>query len=403
MIKRLRVKFVVINMAIVTIMLCVIFALVLHFTGENMEQQSLDMMQSVALEPHRMGVIGEGGPHVRLPYFALTVGDGGEVQTSGGGYYDLTDPRLVEKLLSLSAARKTGVLQDYGLRYVRMTTPTAQYIVFADISSEISTMQALVEDCLLIGAASFVAFLVISILLARWAVKPVEAAWQQQRQFVADASHELKTPLTVILSNAQTLASAGDDPALREKLTANILTVSRQMKDLVAKLLHAAQVDQGAESMTFATVDWSDAVRCALLPFDTLFYEQSLTLDSDVEEGIFVRGDGGRLTQVVDILLDNAQKYSVSGGKTAVTLHRQGRRHCLLTVANEGAPLTQQETRDIFKRFYRADTARSRTGSYGLGLSIAETIVTAHHGRIWAESSGGVNTFFVQLPLKTEK
>lgn len=403
MIKRLRIKFVCINMTIVTIMLCVIFGLVLHFTSVSMEKESYDMMQSVALDPLQIGVPGKGTPGVRLPYFALQLGPGGELLASGGGYYDLTDRALLEELIALSSVQKSGVLADYGLRYVRVVTPTTQCVVFADMSSEINTINNLLENCLLIGAASFIIFLIISILLAHWAVKPVAVAWEQQRQFVADASHELKTPLTVILSNAQMLSGNGADPKLREKLTANILTVSQQMKDLVSKLLNSAQVDQGIGAMQFSAVDLGNTVTNALLPFDSIFYERGLELDSNVQEDIWVRGSQSYLVQVVDILLDNAQKYGVEHGHTRVTLRQQGKKSCLLTVANEGAPMSAQELKNIFKRFYRADAARARTGSYGLGLSIAEGIVKAHRGKIWAESKDGVNAFFVQLPTTTAK
>ena len=112
-------------------------------------------------------------------------------------------------------------------------------------------------------------------------------------------------------------------------------------------------------------------------------------------------GEIDLMLQVVDILLDNAQKYGSEHGNTWVSLKRQGTKHCLLTVANEGTPLSARERKDIFKRFYRADTARERTGSYGLGLSIAEGIVKAHKGKIWAESKDGTNTFFAQFPIAT--
>ena len=142
----------------------------------------------------------------------------------------------------------------------------------------------------------------------------------------------------------------------------------------------------------------SRLVAQAALPFEALFFEKGLTLSCQVEEGIAVQGSPGHLTQVVEILLDNAQKYSNPSGKVAVRLTRQHRGHCLLTVSNPGPALSPQQLRDIFKRFYRVDQARSRNGSFGLGLSIAQAIVTEHKGRIWAESSGGVNIFSVQLP-----
>ena len=403
MIKRLRIKFVCINMTIVTIMLCVIFGLVLHFTSVSMEKESIEMMQSVALDPLQLGTPGKGASGVRLPYFALQLGPGGELLASGGGYYDLTDRALLNELISLSSVQKTGVLSDYGLRYVRVVTPTMQCIVFADMSSEINTINNLLQNCLLIGAASFIIFLMISILLARWAVKPVAVAWEQQHQFVANASHELKTPLTVILSNAQMLAENVEDPELRKRMTASILTVSQQMKDLVTKLLSSAQVDQGIGAMQFSAVDLSHTVSNALLPFAPIFYEQGMELDSVVQDDIWVQGSQPHLIQVVNILLDNAQKYGVEHGHTRVTLRQQGKKSCLLTVANEGKALSGQELKNIFKRFYRADAARERTGSYGLGLSIAEGIVQAHRGKIWAESKDGVNTFLIQLPTTSVK
>lgn len=398
MIKKLRIKFICINMTIVTVMLCVIFGLVLHFTSMNLEQESLSMMQSVALDPLQVGVPGKETHGVRLPYFALQLGSRGEMLASGGGYYDLSDGELLNELVILASSQKSGVLPDYNLRFLRVATPTAQCIVFADMSSEVNTMNNLLQSCFMVGIASFIVFLVISILLAHWAVKPVETAWEQQRQFVADASHELKTPLTVILSNAQMLSGDGGDAKLRERLTANILTVSEQMRDLVEKLLNSAQIDSGIGKMQRSEFDLSDTVANAILPFDSIFYEREMELTGDIQENIQIRGSQTHLAQLVDILLDNAQKYGDAHSKTSVTLKRCGKKKCILRVENEGAPLSQAELKNIFKRFYRADEARERTGSYGLGLSIAEGIVKAHRGRIWAESKNGRNTFFVQLP-----
>ncbi len=403
MIRRLRIKFVCINMTIVTIMLCVIFGLVLRFTSADMEKESVAMMQSVAMDPLQLGVPGQSAPGVRLPYFTLQIGPGGELLSSGGGYYDLTDRALLEELVALSSLQRSGVLPDYGLRYVRVVTPTSQCIVFADMSSEISTISHLLQTCFIIGAASFIVFLAISVLLARWAVKPVALAWEQQRQFVADASHELKTPLTVILSSAQMLSEGVGDMKRREKLTDNILTVSRQMKDLVSKLLDSAQVDRDAGSMEFSTFDLSETAANAVLRFDPVFYERDMGLDSSVQPHIRVFGSQPHLAQVVDILLDNAQQYSIEHGHTCLTLQAHGKKSCLLTVASQGKAMSDDELKNIFKRFYRADAARGRTGSYGLGLSIAESIVKAHRGRIWAESRDGVNTFFVRLPTTRER
>ena len=401
MIRRLRIKFVCINMLIVTLMLCAIFCTVLYFTKENLEEESIGMMQAIALDPMRLNQPGDRGSGVRLPYFALQVGPRGELMAAGGGYYDLSDQKFLLQLVAQSNAdgRQTGVLADYGLRFYRAVTPTTQCIVFADISSEINTMDHLMTYSLLIGAGSFLLFLAISLFLANWAVKPVDLAWQQQRQFVADASHELKTPLTVIQTSAELLRETGADTVSRSRFTENILVMTHQMRELVEGLLELARVDNGLTAKAFSTVDWSKTVSDTLLPFEPVFFEQGLGLKNDVEAGLMVQGSGEHLRQVLEILLDNARKYSAQGSLVELRLERCGHRSCLLTLRSPGKPLPPEELRNIFKRFYRADTARSRDGSYGLGLSIAEGIVGAHHGKIWAEGREGANWFFVRLPL----
>ncbi len=400
MLKRLRIKFVCINMVIVTLMLCVVLALVLDLTRTNLEEQSLLMMQTVAEEPWQLGRPGERPGQVRLPYFTLQIGPKGEVIANGGDYYDLSDSAFLNELIAASVAsgEQTGILDDYDLRFYRVTTPMSQNFVFADISSEISTMNDLFRTCLIIGAVSFLAFLGISLFLARWAVKPVEKAWNQQRQFVADASHELKTPLTVITTNAELLQSAWCSEEDRAQFADNILTTSRQMRGLTESLLELARVDNGAVNMSFEQADLSRIVEGAALPFEAVFFEKGLPFESRVQEGIRAGVSESHIRQVVGILLDNACKYAPTGAQVWLELKQSGRNECLLSVSNTGEAIAKEDLDNLFERFYRADTVRSVNHSYGLGLSIADTIVRAHKGKIWARSKDGVNAFYVQLP-----
>lgn len=179
--------------------------------------------------------------------------------------------------------------------------------------------------------------------------------------------------------------------------------MSARMRSLVESLLDLARVDSGLAGQTLSRVDLSRVVSEAILPFEPLFYERGLALSSSVEPGIAVKGSAERLSQAVGVLLDNAQKYASPGGSVSVTLSRQGGRHCLIAVENSGEPLSPAERRDIFKRFYRADAARSSGGSYGLGLSIARGIVEAHRGRIWAEVLPGGNRFCIRLRVQKSK
>ena len=244
---------------------------------------------------------------------------------------------------------------------------------------------------------SLLAFLGLSLLLARWALRPVERAWEQQRQFVADASHELKTPLTVILTDAELLQDPETNEADRARFSGGILTMARQMRGLVEDLLELARLDAGTARRERTELDFSELCAQTLLPFEPLFFEKGLELQSQVEPGIRVRGDGEHLRQVEEILLDNALKYAAVPSAVELRLARQGR-NVRLSVASRGDALSKEELKDIFKRFYRADRARSRGGGYGLGLAIAGSIAAEHGGKIWAESESGVNTFIVELP-----
>jgi len=399
MLKKLRWKFVGINMLIVFVMLLVIFGTIFRFTRSNLEADSIRMMQELAENPFQIGHPGEAQNNVRLPYFTLQIGMRGEILATGGGYYDLSDREFLTNVMmaALSAPEQTGILEEYDLRFCRVSKPMSQCLVFADISSEQATLRALVRNSLIIGGASFLAFFVISLLLARWAVKPVDRAWTQQKQFVADASHELKTPLTVIMTNAELLQDPDQPEENRGQFAASILTMSRQMRGLVEGLLELARADNGSIKLHFAPVNLTQLISDGVLPFEPLFFEQGLTLQCRLEADLTVRGSETHLRQLLEILLDNARKYSLPQGEVLVSLTRQGS-HVLLSVSNPAQDLSREELKNIFKRFYRVDPARHLSGSYGLGLPIAETIVHAHQGKLWAESRDGVITFHVQLP-----
>lgn len=398
MIKRLRIKFICINMTIVAAMLLVIFGMVLNFTKINLENQSIRAMQSIRDNRLQIGRPWDRNEEVQLPYFVVSIDMRGDLTATSGGFYDLSDTEKILEIVQLARAsdEQIGELDGYDLRFSKDFTPFGQSIVFVDISSELATMESLVKSCAFIGIISLSVFLGISFLLAWWAVKPVDKAWTQQRQFVADASHELKTPLTVIMTNAELLQSPGYDETERMRFLSSIMTMSQQMRGLVESLLELARVDNGAAKMVFSELDMSELVGEGLLPFEPVYFEKDLELRSFIEEGVHVRGSQAHLKQVLDILLDNAAKYSLPNGSVDVSLRRQGN-HCLLAVSNPGAQISREDLKNIFKRFYRIDKVRSMNQSYGLGLSIADSIIKEHGGKIWAESYDGINTFFVQL------
>ena len=388
MIRSLRRKFIAMTMAVFTALLCVIFGLVIHFTGQNLQTESVRFLRSAAADPLQPGPPGQ----VRQPCFIIRANPWGQsIQSTGG--FDLSDEQMLSDIVALaaSAPEPLGVLDQYELRYFRSQSPTELTLVFMDISAERAAMRNLRLTCLGIGLLALGLFWAVSFLLARWAVRPVERAWEEQRQFVSDASHELKTPLTVILTSAELMQTDPDPQHPR-----SILAMSRRMRELVESLLELARVDNGAVRAAFGELDLSALVADELLPFEPLFFEGGLTLESQLEEGLRISGSDRHLRQVLTILLDNALRYSPENAAVRVELTRQGS-SALLTVANPGE-LTREQCRSIFRRFYRADPARTAGGS-GLGLAIAQGIVADHGGKIWADSREGTVTLNVSLPL----
>lgn len=403
MLKKLQIKFVMINMTMVTTMLIVIFSLIYNFTERNLETENINMMKSIATNPFQLGRPNEPSEELRLPFFTLHLGMEGELVSTGGGYYDLSDQWFLEELIEQSTEKiqETGIIEEHNLRYCRVKMPMGTTLVFSDISSEKNTLQSLLHSFIIIGFISFFVFLAISIFLAKWAIKPVAKAWRQQKQFVADASHELKTPLTVIMTNAELLQNTDFTEAERCNFLQSIYIMSGQMKQLVEKLLTLAKTDNQETSVTMGSLNLSKLVLNAAISFEGVFIEKGLFLESFAEPDIKVHGNEEGLQQVIDILLDNAQKYSSANSTTHIALYHTDWKKCCIKVSNPGAPIAQEEIENIFQRFYRADKARSRDGSFGLGLSIAENIVHLHKGKIWAESQNGINSFFVELKKGT--
>lgn len=335
----------------------------------------------------------------RLPTFTLTYSLSGDLIAEGSDFYDLTDPEYLKDLMEEAQKRGTeyGVLWHHSLRFLRNNSKGNSYS-FMDISSELSTLWTLILNSFMISALAFAGFLILSIFLAKWAIRPVEKAWGQQQQFVADASHELKTPLTVIITSAELLDQPETGEETRQQCVRNILETSGRMRSLTEEMLTLARAENVQEEMMEENCNLSEILEDSALTFEPMFFEQGLELQWEVEPDITVKGNEVQLRRLGDLLLDNAQKYSLPG--TAVlTLKKQGSKTCELSLSNPAEPMSEEELERLFERFYRADQVRTATGSFGLGLSIARGIVFRHRGSIRAEQTEGKISFVVRLPI----
>ena len=319
----------------------------------------------------------------------------------GSSYYQISEEDLLALVQEcLSQQEESGLLTDYHLRYLRYDGALSIRIAFTDSTLEQSALRAMAGNLLLIALAALVVLLGCSYLLSGVAARPVERAWQEQQRFLSDASHELKTPLTVILSSTE-LLEQGAAPEQRQYVD-NIRAESRRMKQLVEDMLTLSRVERGDTRLPDTTADLSDAAANVALRFEPVAYEAGHTLSYDIAPGLLVRGDGQKLEQAVAVLLDNAVKYAAPHTEIRLDAVRQGKNACLW-VENQGGAIPADKLPHIFDRFYRADASRTNGDSFGLGLPIAKAIVEAHRGAIRCDSGGGVTRFTITIPVQQGK
>lgn len=245
---------------------------------------------------------------------------------------------------------------------------------------------------LIFGGFALVLFFFLSVFLARKIVNPLEASYQKQKQFISDAGHELKTPISVVSANAELLSrEIGDNGWLQ-----NIQYENERMGMLVAQLLDLARTENVTPQMEH--IDFSRLVAGEALPFESVAFEKGLVLNSNIANGIGVEGNSTQLKQIISILLDNAIRHSKERGEVWLTLTKE-HGFAKLSVINKGDEIPTEQREQIFERFYRVDTARNGEDKhYGLGLAIAKAIATSHKGYIGVGCFNGFVEFKVQIP-----
>ena len=404
MIRKLRWKFVAVCMGLVALVLSAVFGAAYHAVRQNIEDLSRQMLYQVLREDSGRGAVPNptieiGGDRVLLPYFTVNIW-GDTAYITGGTYADLENTDTLRDILSqcLEQEAAEGTVNEYHLRYLSMDNGLYRKLAFVDMSMEQAVLRRLVRSYLLIALGAMLVLLGIAAAASRWVTRPVEKAWKQQRQFLSDASHELKTPLTVILSNAELLEAAPleDRPA---RWADNIRSEAGQMKSLVEEMLTLARADNAVPTAVMGEVSLSDLATDCVLAFEPVAFEAGKPLESDITPDVTVTGDADKLRQLIGVLLDNAIKYGQAGGTISLTLRRTDRQARLL-VSNPGDPIPPDQLGRLFERFYRADASRGEQSGFGLGLPIAASIATEHKGTLKAESDQASTRFLFSMPLK---
>ena len=343
----------------------------------------------------RDGDPGRNEPRFQLStFYAAAYSDEGEVISVNNGNNALQSE---ESLLQITdSIRKSGKTNGRTGNMTYLVEQRDGYTLVAMIDGTIndSNQSLLFKQMLIIGSAALIILVIISIFTARRIVKPLEENDRRQKRFVSDAGHELKTPIAVISANSELLRrDTGDSEWLD-----NIDYENGRMSDLVKQLLMLSKAENG--DLPKESLDFSKLTSGEVLPFESLAYEKGKQINSDIENGINIKGNTNQLRQLVSILLDNAVSHT-TGETVELTLKLQ-RHSAVLTVTNDAAEINSDQLSHLFERFYRTDESRTESAShYGLGLSIAKAVVDAHGGHITAAYKDGKAIFTVSIP--TEK
>ena len=301
---------------------------------------------------------------------------------------------IVQKILSKGKA--SGTVYPYKLRYL-LREEGRKTLILGDYQRELSMLNKQALSTTLLALLLILLFLPLDYFFSSWAIRPSLQAMEKQKQFISDASHELKTPLAVIAANLSLLEDQDLATESRD-FVHNISVMSKKMQGLVEKLLQLSRLEQ--QVFTYGEMDYSRKVAEICLQMEALFFEEGMELEVALEQNIVLKhAIESQVEEVLRIFLDNGRKYADKPSTLFVKLYRE-KNMAILSVDSAGRSLSKEEFEKIFSRFTRLDEARSQSESFGLGLSIAKEIAANHKGKVYGYGKNGRNCFVLALPLQ---
>ena len=408
MIYRLRRRFILICTASVLSVVALVFGVILLLNVSSMNK-NMDILTDRISEgggrfpgyfeegrrPDKIPPKNDPDPNFITPetpfstrHFTVLFDENGEVvKTFTESIYSITEEEAIQYATkAVSGEKERGWISSYCFKI--FSNEAGNGVVFVDGSTSRSafTQSTMTSGIVLLASATLVLALIF--LFSGRAVKPIAESYEKQKKFITDASHELKTPLTLILANLDIAeAELGQNEWLDD-----IRSEGHRMTELVSQLVSLSRMDEEGQPLKITEVAFGQLVADTVSEFEPLARERGKSLTASIEKEITYQGDEELLHRLIGILMDNAVKYCDTDGEISVALHR-GRR-IVLTVENTYTAANELELNRLFDRFYRADKARKFTGGYGVGLSMAKAIVEKHKGEITAYKKDAVHIGF---------
>lgn len=325
-------------------------------------------------------------------FYTVVMTDEGKVIEVSNPQPDIhSDENLKSEALTVFESKEIKG-KTSNLLYYSKEKHNVRIIAFMDNTLFQDSISTLFKYTLLFGASVIFVFFFLARYLSHKIVQPLEDSYEKQRQFISDASHELKTPVSVINANAEILAK---DIGSNQWLS-NIQYENHQMAQLISQLLDLTHT----ESLVFTKekLDFAHLIEREVLPFESVAYEKGLTINMDLTTPVYINGNNNKLCQLVSTLLENAISHGEKGTAISLSL-KNNHKYAFFKVTNCGQEIPKDHLDHIFERFYRVDSSRTEKGHYGLGLAIAKAIAISHNGSISVSCSNGEIQFTVKIPL----
>lgn len=395
MLKKLKHKFILINMLLVGIVIVSIFSSICVITYITEENEINDLLEESLLSRGNNPYLPTDMDKKNIPYayvFTVYLNDNGEIKVSNAE--DINEDFIESAVrIAYSSNNSRGNIPILNLSYMRAQTMSGTVISF--VSRE--NLQMKVRHSIIVssvaGIISLLLFFYISKHLSELAIQPIEKAWEQQKQFLADASHDLKTPLTVILANNNILSSHKDESvASQMKWIESTGEEAGRMSELVNKMLELAKSENMKQELVFSDTDLSELTESSILQFEVIAFEKNVQIESSIAPSVIAKTHGATFSKILEILFDNAIKYSPKNEKITVSL-AQSSQQVKFKITNRSEAIKKEDLPHIFERFYRTDKARE-VGGHGLGLSIAKKLSDMIDCKISVESDTENGTTF---------